>query len=186
MTFIEIIFISLGLAADAFAVSLGAGASHFKISGRAAFRLSFHFGLFQFFMPIIGWYMGYLIEPYVKIFDHWIAFILLGYVGLKMILSAYGNKSETFSKNPTKGITLVLLSVATSIDAFAVGFSLAMLMIKVWYPSAVIGFVTLITSYVGIKLGNKLGEKFGRKMEIAGGIILILIGLNICISHLSH
>lgn len=184
MTIIEIILIALGLSADAFAVSLSAGSSNYKVKGRSAIRLAFHFGLFQALMPIAGWYLGYIIAPIIETIDHWIAFFILSYIGIKMMISGMNTKNEIHIKNPSKGMTMVMLSVATSIDAFAVGFSLALLNLTVWYPSVIIGIVTLIISLMGIKLGNKLGEKFGKRMEIAGGIILMLIGIQILLSHL--
>ena len=179
----EIIVIALGLALDAFAVSLGAGAVGRIGNHRGAVRLAFHFGLFQFLMPILGWYFGYKIEPLVKNVDDWIAFILLFYIGVKMIWDSYKPVGE-FRKDPSKGKEMVLLSVATSIDALVVGFSLAILMISVWYPAFIIGVVTALLSITGIYLGKIIGSKIGKKMEIVGGLIIIGIGLKILISHL--
>src|SRR5512136_1822818 len=126
MDFLQIIFIAIGLAMDAFAVALGAGSSRVTHGVRPAFRLSFHFGLFQFLMPIIGWYVGNTIAPLIAAFDHWIAFGLLAYVGGKMIHAGSGREpaKEEKSLDPTSGIQLVMLSIATSIDALAVGLSL--------------------------------------------------------------
>jgi putative Mn2+ efflux pump MntP len=179
----EIIVIAFGLALDAFAVSLGAGAVGRIGNHRGAVRLAFHFGLFQFFMPVIGWYVGYKIEPLVKNVDDWIAFVLLFYIGVKMIWDSYKPVGE-FRKDPSKGKEMVLLSVATSIDALVVGFSLAILMISVWYPAFIIGIVTALLSITGIYLGKIIGSKIGKKMEIVGGLIIIGIGLKILISHL--
>lgn len=175
----ELLGIAFGLAMDAFAVSLASGASRRLTSKRAVFRLSFHFGLFQFMMPVIGWLSGIRIVPYIQPFDHWIAAGLLLFVAIRMIRTSRGGITKTFQKDPSKGINLVLLSVATSIDALAIGLSLAMLDIEILYPAVIIGVITGILSASGIKLGKKLGEIFGRKMELAGGIILILIGLQI-------
>lgn len=186
MDTIEIIFIALGLAMDAFAVALGVGSSRVAQGIRPAFRLSFHFGLFQFFMPVAGWYIGSTIAPLIESIDHWIAFALLAYVGGKMIHAGFSMKQEPQEnrKDPTTGMTLVMLSVATSIDALAVGLSLAMLDIDIWYPSTIIGVITAVLSLAGLRLGHILGSKIGRKMEIVGGIILCIIGIRIVIAHM--
>jgi putative Mn2+ efflux pump MntP len=179
----EIIIIAIGLSLDAFAVALGVG-SVGRIPGhRGAFRLAFHFGLFQFMMPVLGWYTGIEIEPYVKSIDHWIAFFLLSYVGTKMIWESY--KAEIHSrKDPSKGKEMILLSVATSIDALVVGFSLAILKISIWYPGFIIGIVTAVFSIMGIYLGKVIGDKVGRKMEFIGGLVIISVGVRILITHL--
>jgi len=180
----EILMIAVGLAMDAFAVSLGAGTSGQATGGRAAFRLSFHFGLFQFMMPVIGWFLGRGIAPLISSVDHWIAFGLLVFVGVRMIRSGCDSDGESFPTDPSRGFTLVMLAVATSIDALAIGLSLAMLRVKIWHPSVVIGVVTGGLSLLGIRLGTRLGIRFGKRMEIVGGVILNLIGLRILVSHL--
>jgi putative Mn2+ efflux pump MntP len=185
MGFIEILLIAVGLAMDAFAVSLAAGALKEVRGARATFRLSFHFGLFQFLMPVIGWYAGSNIVGYIEAFDHWIAFGLLGYVGGRMVLSGLANREESFRGDPSRGYLLITLSVATSIDALAVGLSLAMIQVSIWYPSVVIGVVAGVLSIVGVGLGRRLGLAFGKRMEVAGGIILVLIGLRILYAHLT-
>ena len=181
MGFLEIVLIAIGLAMDAFAVSLSAGARKDIQNKRAVFRLSFHFGLFQFLMPIVGWYAGSTIVSFISSFAHWIAFSLLAYVGIGMIREGLNKKEKTVRANPSKGFNLIFLSVATSVDALAVGLSLAMIRVDVWYPSVVIGVITALLSLVGIRLGNRLGKSFGKRMEVAGGILLILIGLRILI-----
>ena len=178
----EIIIIAFGLALDAFAVSLGAGAVGRIGNHRGALRLAFHFGIFQFLMPVIGWYIGFRIEPLVKSVDDWIAFVLLTYIGVKMILDSYKPVGE-FRQDPSKGKQMVLLSVATSIDAFVMGFSLAILMISVWYPAFIIGLITALLSITGIYLGKVIGSNIGKKMEIVGGLVIIGIGIKIIISH---
>ena len=186
MDTIEIVFIAIGLAMDAFAVALGVGSSRYGMGARPAFRISFHFGLFQFLMPIIGWYIGYTIVSLIQAYDHWVAFALLAYVGGKMIRSGLRSEEEVRESagDPTTGMTLVILSVATSIDALAVGLSLAMVDVSIWYPSTVIGVITGILSLIGLQLGHVLGKKFGKRMEIVGGIILCIIGIRIVIAHL--
>jgi manganese efflux pump family protein len=185
MGIIEILLIAVGLSLDAFAVSVGASSSGVINDARSKFRLSFHFGLFQFFMPVIGWFLGARIEPLVKDVDHWIAFALLLYVGGKMIIESFKKGNETEPKgNPSKGMTLVILSVATSIDALVVGFSLALINVEIWQPSVIIGIVTGILSLVGIYIGGFLGSRFGNKMEFIGGLVLIFIGIKILLSHI--
>jgi putative Mn2+ efflux pump MntP len=184
MGLLEVLLMAVGLALDAFAVSIGASSGGKLTDVRSRIRLSFHFGLFQFLMPLIGWFCGSTIEPLVKSFDHWIAFILLLYVGAKMIKESFGTNDVDSKGNPSKGKTLVLLSVATSIDALAVGFSLALIDVNIWQPSVMIGVVTGFLSFVGIYIGDFLGARFGKKMEFFGGIVLIGIGLKILLSHL--
>jgi len=183
MDLIEIIGIAVGLAMDACAVSLAAGASGRSPGKRAAFRLSFHFGLFQFFMPVIGWYGGSLMAGPMQAVDHWIAFALLAFIGGRMIWSGFraGDPSPT---DPSRGTTLLMLSVATSIDALAVGFSLALLQVEIWQPSAIIGLVTAALSLAGLRLGALLGARFGKRMELAGGVLLVFIGARILVEHL--
>jgi putative Mn2+ efflux pump MntP len=178
------IMIAVGLAMDACAVSVAAGTSGKLAGKRATFRLSFHFGLFQAMMPVIGWFAGYRIAHLISAVDHWVAFGLLAFVGGRMILSALHPDPESFSKDPSRGFSLVFLSVATSIDALAVGFSLAMIQIDIWYPSVIIGVITAALSVVGIRAGKYFGKTLGHRMECLGGIILIGIGLKILMSHL--
>jgi putative Mn2+ efflux pump MntP len=184
MDFLTVLLIAVGLAMDAFAVSLGIGTSERSTSPRARFRLSFHFGLFQCFMPIIGWVAGSTVSRWIAPIDHWIAFGLLAYVGINMIRSGFNPEAESYTRDPSRGRTLIVLAVATSIDALAVGLSLAMLDVEIITPSIIIGLVTYSLSMVGLFAGNKLGEKFGKRMEILGGIILIGIGIRVVITHL--
>ncbi|MCU0599129.1 MAG: manganese efflux pump MntP family protein [Desulfobacterales bacterium] len=180
----EIILIAIGLAMDAFAVSIAAGTSG-KLQGkRGIFRLSFHFGLFQALMPLLGWLAGIHIAHLIRAVDHWIAFALLLFVGVRMIRASFQTDAETFQADPSRGMSLVMLSVATSIDALAVGLSLAMIQINIWYPCAMIGIITAMLSVTGIFAGRYLGKKIGPRMEFIGGVILILIGLKILASHL--
>jgi putative Mn2+ efflux pump MntP len=182
--FVEILLIAVGLALDAFAVSLGVGTSGLAASPRPMFRLSFHFGLFQFFMPVVGWYAGSHFARWIARWDHWVALALLSLVGFRMIRSGLSRESASYPVDPSRGWTLVVLSVATSIDALAVGLGLAMLRVAIWYPSIVIGVVTATLSVIGLFVGHRLGERFGKRMEILGGVILIGIGVRILISHL--
>lgn len=184
MLLIEIIIIAVSLAMDAFAVCISAASTGMIRDKRAIFRLSFHFGLFQFIMPVIGWFIGLNIFTYIAFIDHWIAFTLLVYVGSKMIQESRTENGKQQKSNPSKGINLIILSLATSIDALAVGLSIGILDLEIWYPSFLIGIITAGLSLVGIHLGHKLGKRFGKRMELIGGIVLILIGLRILIAHL--
>ena len=181
MGFIEIVLIAGGLAMDAFAVSLAAGASG-ALDPRAVFRLAFHFGLFQFLMPVLGWTAGVHVAGIVLTAGDWVAAGLLTLVGVRMIRSGQGMGTGP-RQDPSRGITLVTLCVATSLDALAIGFSLALLQVSIWYPSAVIGGVTALLSVGGVHLGARLGTGFGRRMEIAGGVLLTLLGGRILLAH---
>lgn len=179
MTAVEIVLIAVGLAMDAFAVSLAAGTTAHLRGVRPVFRLSFHFGLFQAMMPVLGWLGGVGLAALVSKAAPWVAFVLLAVVGARMVRSGLGGGEELDSGDPTRGWTLVGLSVATSIDAFAIGVSLAMLGVDIWTPSVAIGLITAAMSVAGIRLGRWLGAGFGRRMEIVGGLILIAIGIRI-------
>lgn len=174
---------------DAFAVAIATSVSLKEVSYRQLFRLSWHFGLFQALMPVLGWSLGRTIVDYISGWDHWLAFILLAAVGAKAIYNAYIDESKEIDgkdiskPDPTRGITLVVLSVATSIDALAVGFSFAMLNIMILYPSIVIGMVAAAFTLAGMLMGSRLGARFGQRMEILGGLVLIAIGLRIVIKH---
>jgi len=179
--------IAVGLAMDAFAVAIAAGIALGTVSGRQTFRLAFHFGLFQFLMPVIGYLAGMTVERYIRGYDHWLAFALLGYIGGKMVLEGIrgGEEEGNGGKDPTRGMSLVLLSVATSIDALAVGISLGVLHSEgIVYPGIVIGIVAAIFTATGLHLGKRLGTVFGRRMEVVGGLVLIVIGLKILFDHL--
>lgn len=179
----ETLLLSFSLALDAFAVSLSTGALIKTRTWRDYFRIPFHFGLFQFLMPIIGWYLGSTIEPLIAEIDHWIAFLMLAIIGGKMIKAAFSKEKEVQSSDPSRGISLIILSIATSIDALAVGFSLALLRYNIWYPSILIGIITAVLSLIGLFAGNRLGNKFGNIVEVFGGVILISIGIKIVLTH---
>ena len=184
MAFIETLLIAISLAMDAFAVSLGVGTTPLSSNKRARFRLAFHFGFFQTMMTVLGWLAGTTIASLINQFDHWIAFGLLAYVGQNMIRSGIKTEVESYKKDPTRGATLTVLCVATSIDALAVGLSMAMLNNDILFPAAVIGIVAYALSVVGLAVGNRLGTKFGKRMEILGGAVLIVIGLRVLYTHL--
>ena len=168
---------------DAFAVALTTGGYLRSVSRRQAFRLSFHFGLFQFLMPLLGWFTGVQISHLISAYDHWIAFGLLTAIGAKMIYEA-GHADTDMKTDMTKGMTLVGLSVATSIDALAVGLSLAILNTGIFIPSVVIGVVAAAMTLLGLRIGERYSHRFGKHIERAGGIVLLLIGLKILFEHL--
>ena len=178
-----ILLIAVGLGMDAFAVALCIGATRSDIWFRPGFRLSFHFGLFQFMMPIIGWAAGTTVVRFIEGYDHWVAFGLLACVGGKMIKEAFEPETHPTGADPTRKWTLVMLAIATSIDALAVGLSLTLLKVPILYPSIVIGVVAAGMTATGLALGCRLG-KFGKRMEFIGGLVLIGIGLRIVIAHL--
>ncbi len=186
MKFINIFAIAVALAMDAFAVSIVTGVNLKNVSFRQTFRLSWHFGLFQAMMPVIGWFAGLSVRIHIERYDHWIAFGLLAFVGIHMIKEAFDpDTSEKRKKDHTKGITLVILSIATSIDALAVGFSLSLLGVSIWTPAIVIGIVAGIFTIIGLQIGEKIGsaKQLSRYAETIGGAVLIAIGLNILHEH---
>ena len=177
--------LALALAMDAFAVALGTGAVLSRLTGRHLFRLGFHFGLFQALMPVIGWLAGLTIIQWVEAWDHWIAFSLLAIIGGRMIYEALSDEEKTDDRDPTKGLSLVLLSIATSIDALAVGFSLSVIGVSIWMPALVIGLVAGVLTIAGMLLGGRIGDRWGSRVGIFGGLVLIAIGIKILIEHLS-
>lgn len=184
MEYITIILISIGLAMDAFAVSLGIGTADQIDSLRGKIRLAAHFGIFQSGMTALGWIVGGTVVSYIQGYDHWIAFLLLGYVGINLIRSGLGHEEKAFNNDPSTGHTLVILSIATSIDAFAVGLTIGLLNIPLLFSIISIGLVAFALSMVGLVAGCQLGKAFGKKMEIVGGSILLFIGLRVLITHL--
>jgi putative Mn2+ efflux pump MntP len=181
---ITIFLISIGLAMDAFAVSLCVGTAGQVEDLRGKLRLAAHFGIFQSGMTALGWLVGSTIIKYVEKFDHWIAFALLLYIGFNLIRSGFNKDGKAFEQDPSTGKTLVILSVATSIDAFAVGLTIALIGVPVLFTISMIGLITLALSLVGLLAGCKLGTVFGKRMEILGGLILIGIGVRIVATHL--
>ncbi len=178
------LLIAFSLALDAFAVSVAAGSYFVKATGRQKFRLSFHFGLFQGFMPILGWLAGATVVNIIKDFDHWIAFLLLAAIGGKMIYDGIKGEEEKLNKDISKGWSLIALAVGTSIDALAVGFSIGIMEGQIFLPSLLIGIVAAAMSLIGIKAGEVFSSKFGDKMAIVGGMVLFVIGSKIVVEHL--
>lgn len=185
--FIELLLIGAGLAMDAFAVSICKGLAMRKVNKKQAVIIGLFFGGFQALMPFIGWLLGSQFESYITSIDHWIAFILLGFIGGKMIFEAVKPEEdvEIDQMDPPLDLKeLFLLAVATSIDALAVGITFAFLDYPIVEAVSIIGVTTFIISVGGVYVGNFFGNKYKSKAEFAGGLILVLIGLRILLSHL--
>lgn len=184
MSYWMVFGLALALALDAFAVAVTVGMVLPRLSFRPVFRLAWHFGLFQFLMPVIGWAAGLTLQRWIEAYDHWVAFGLLVLIGGKMVRESFEIKKVENQADPTRGWNLVILSVATSVDALAVGLMLALLGVSVWGPGVIIGVVAATLTFLGLHLGRKLGHCLGARMELIGGLVLIGIGLKILISHL--
>lgn len=180
MSWLTIVGIAFGLAMDALAVSIATGLHLKELTPRQIFRMSFHFGLFQCLMPIVGWLAGLTVADVISAVDHWVAFGLLVLIGGKMIVDSRSEQAGP-ATDPTRGMMLVTLSVATSIDALAVGLSFALLGVSVWIPAIIIGVVTAILSMLGMLFGARLGRRWGIWAARLGGLVLVGIGIKIVI-----
>ena len=186
MTFVNMLAIAVALAMDAFAVAIASGVRLKRVSFRQFFRLAWHFGLFQALMPIIGWSAGLTVRDTIDRFGHWVAFGLLVFVGFNMIREAFKLEEDARRhKDPTRGLTLVMLSVATSIDALAVGLTVSMLDVSIWTPALIIGAVAGIFTVLGLYLGKSVGsaERLSPIAEVLGGGVLLVIAAKILIEH---
>ncbi|MDR2940618.1 MAG: manganese efflux pump MntP family protein [Clostridiales bacterium] len=177
----ELLLTAIALAMDAFAVSVTNGASLKNIKTLDCLKIGLYFGLFQFLMPILGFSLAFSFKEYILDYDHWIAFFLLLFIGAKMIKESFEKGSADDNIMSTKN--LLILAIATSIDAMAVGITLALTTSNILYPAAIIGLVAFAFSFFGAKLGNKIGEFFKTGAEWVGGLILIGIGLKILLEH---
>jgi len=184
MNLVTIFLIAVGLGVDAFSVAIGIGATNDKKSWGPVLRLAAAFGLFQFVMPIIGWLAGLTVVKIIASFDHWIAFVLLVLVGGKMLWEGFEEESDEEKADQTRGWPLLMLSIATSIDALAVGFSFSILKNQILLPAVIIGIVCFLMTVIGMIFGKVLAKIFGKKVEIFGGLVLIGIGIKILIDHL--
>lgn len=182
MNIIKIVLIALGLAMDAFAVSVASGVIIKRLRIKSALRIAVFFGLFQAVMPLIGWLAGLSLKDFISGVDHWIAFGLLSTIGCKMIYESAKIQSNNF--DPLNIYVLLMLSIATSIDALAVGVTFAFLEISIVTPIVIIGVVTFLLSFIGVFVGNRFGHFFEKKIELAGGLILICIGVKILVEHM--
>ena len=184
---IELLLIGVGLSMDAFAVSVCKGLAMRKVNKKQAFIIGLFFGGFQALMPFIGWTLGTQFESYITSIDHWIAFILLALIGGKMVIEATKTEEEQEIKQmdpPLDMKEMLLLAIATSIDALAVGITFAFLQYPIVEAMLIIGLTTFVLSIIGVYVGNAFGSRYQKRAEMAGGIILILIGLKILLEHL--
>ena len=185
MDFITILAVALGLSFDTFAVSLSFGVVKNKIVFWQAVRVAMVLAIFQAGFLVIGYFLGSVISDIMKAADHWVALGLLSFLGIRMIIEGIRRKDNDEVRDYTKPLTLVATAIGTSIDAFAVGISFALLEIKIWISGILIGAVTFLASMTAIRIGKSAGKKLGRNVEIIGGLILIAIGVKIFLEHMS-
>ena len=183
--FFSVFLLGVGLSMDAFAVSVCKGLSVGKVQVKHLLSAGLWFGAFQAAMPLLGYFLGTSFHKYIEAYDHWIAFILLVLIGANMLREAFGKEEEKPADASFGVKTMFVMAVATSIDALAVGVALAMEEdTNIWLSVLVIGLTTFVLSALGVKLGSVFGEKYEKKARIAGGVILILIGLKVLLEHL--
>ncbi len=183
MDLITIFAVALGLSFDTFAVSLSYGVVQSRILFGQAVRIAIIFALFQAGLLVAGYFLGSLISDAVKTADHWIALILLSFLGIRMIIEGINRKDDNDARDYGRPLELIAAAVGTSIDAFAVGISFAFLNIKIWLSGVLIGGVTFLASMTAIRIGKSAGNRLGKKVEIIGGLILIAIGIKIFVEH---
>lgn len=184
MSLLEMMLTAIALSMDAFAVSVTTGITLKRPTLWNATKTGLFFGGFQALMPLIGYLAGRTVAQYIQAFDHWIAFGLLAIIGGKMLWDVWHEDEEAEPADPTRTLTLLIMAVATSIDALAVGISFALLSVNIWQAVLLIGCTTCALSMAGVWLGNRLGELFKKRATLVGGVILILIGTKILIEHL--
>ncbi len=184
MSITEIIIVAIGLSMDAFAVAIGKGLSLTQVKWKHALIVGAYFGVFQALMPLLGYLLGTQFADYITSYDHWIAFVLLAIIGGKMVKDSFAKEDDRNVNKSLRLGTMLPLAIATSIDALAVGVSFAFLKVDIVWSVVLIGCITLVISMAGVKIGNIFGIKYRSKAELAGGIILILIGLKILLEHL--
>ena len=188
LMFIELFLLGIGLAMDAFAVSVCKGLGMRRLNKKQTLIIGLYFGGFQALMPLIGWLLGSQFQKYITSIDHWIAFILLGFIGGKMMIEAIRewNEEETVDviDAPLDHKNMLVLAVATSIDALAVGITFAFLYTPIIEAITIIGITTMIISIIGVVVGNFFGSRYKSKAEFIGGLILVLLGLKILLEHL--
>ena len=183
MDFITIVAVAFGLSFDTFAVSLSYGVIQNKILFRQAVRIALIMAIFQAGLLVTGFFLGSFISNAVKTADHWIALALLSFLGIRMIIEGLRRKEDN-TKDYSKSLALIPLAVGTSIDAFAVGLSFALLNIRIWYSAIIIGIVTFLASMTAIRIGKSAGPRLGNKVEVVGGLILTAIGIKIFLEHM--
>ena len=188
MSGIELVVLSVGLAMDAFAVAICKGLAMSRVNVKQCLVIALFFGGFQAGMPVLGWLLGSTFANKIKMVDHWIAFLLLGYIGVKMIsdgIKEWKEETKVEEMDPPLDLKeLLILAVATSIDALAVGITFSFLEVAIATAAAVIGIITFVISAGGVYVGNIFGERYKTKAQITGGVILVILGLRILITHL--
>jgi len=181
----SLILLSIGLAMDAFSVAIVTGFSLGKVRLGDSLRISSTFGAAHIVMPIVGWFLGSNMVKFIQRWDHWLAFILLAFVGGRMLNEGLRHETEKINASDLLGLmSLIMFSVAVSIDALAVGLSFSLQKLSIWVPSIYMGLGTLIFTFLGLNVGNKTGQQFGSIAQIIGGVLLILIGLRVVITHI--
>lgn len=184
MSYIELLFLSIGLAMDAFAVAVCKGLSVKDMSLKKAYTIAISFGLFQAIMPFIGYTVGSKFQYSIIKYDHWIAFILLFCIGINMFKECFENSNDEEKNDKVDFKDIIILSIATSIDALVVGITFAFLRCNIIFAISNIGIITFVLSFIGVKLGSILGNKYEKRALILGGSILIILGVKILIEHL--
>lgn len=184
MGIVELVVLSIGLAMDAFAVAVCKGLAMPKMNWKKAGIIGAYFGIFQALMPLVGYLLGISFQEQITNIDHWIAFILLAIIGINMIKEAISEDDEK-RNDSIKFKDMLILAIATSIDALAIGITFAFLKVNIWLAITLIGTITFVISVSGVKIGNIFGDKYEKKAELAGGIILILLGVKILLEHLN-
>ena len=184
MDFITVVAVALGLSFDTFAVSLSYGVVQYKILFWQAVRIAIVLALFQAGLLVIGYFLGSVVSDFFKAADHWVALALLSFLGIRMVVEGIKRKTDEEVRDYTKASTLLTVAVGTSIDAFAVGISFALLNIIIWISGVIIGVVTFLASMTAIRIGKSAGKRLGQKVEIIGGIILLAIGIKIFLEHI--
>ncbi|MGI6045897.1 MAG: manganese efflux pump MntP family protein [Eggerthellaceae bacterium] len=187
MGILELLLIAVGVSMDAFAVSIGKGLTMSKVDKKQAFTIALFFGGFQALMPFLGWLLGSQFAALITSIDHWIAFLLLVFIGAKMVVDAVRAKEENASTEMDKPLDyreLFMLAIATSIDALAVGITFAFLGVDIVFSITVIGLTTFAFSLVGVFCGHAFGSRYEKSAGIIGGVVLIVIGFKILFEHL--
>jgi len=182
MPVFEVLVLTLGLTMDVFGVSIAVGLSLPNSTLGQRMRLTWHFALFHFVMPVLGWRAGISVAQLIAQFDHWVAFALLSFVGGRMIREAHHGTQE-FTGDPTRGLTMIFLCFATSIDALVLGLSLALLDVAIWHVSVLIGLMAALMTSIGLNTGSRLGRRFQAWAHVVGGTAIIAIGVKIIVEH---
>ncbi|MCU0460456.1 MAG: manganese efflux pump MntP family protein [Bacteroidales bacterium] len=184
MDFLTIILVALGLSFDTFAVSLSFGVVQNKILFRQAVRVAVVLAIFQAGLLVIGYFLGSFVSDFIKAADHWVALGLLSFLGIRMMVEGIRRKENEEARDYTKPKELLTAAIGTSLDAFAVGISFALLDLKIWLSGVIIGAVTFLASMTAIRIGKSAGAKLGQRVEIVGGLILVAIGIKIFLEHI--